>query len=106
MFARRLSMQLKPNTTAELTRVLETQVIPTLRNQKGFRDEFVFIGQNAKEAFAISLWDAKENAESYGRDHYPEIAKILSRVVDGSPQVQSYEVLASTAHTKQNGAQA
>jgi hypothetical protein len=103
MFARRLTMQLKPNTTTEFTRVLESQVIPTLRTQKGFRDELVFIEPNAKEAFAISLWDAKENAESYGRDHYPEIAKILAKVVEGTPQIQTYQVLASTVQTRQGG---
>jgi hypothetical protein len=103
MFARRLNMQLKPNTVGELTKVLESQVIPTLRAQRGFRDELVFIGPNAKEAFAISLWDAKENAESYGRDRYPEIAKALSRVVEGTPQLQTYEVLTSTVQNRQAG---
>ena len=34
MFARRVSMQLKPNTTAELTQKMETEVIPMLRKQK------------------------------------------------------------------------
>ena len=106
MFARKLTMQLKPNTSAEFTKTLESQVIPTLRKQKGFRDELVFIGPNANEAFAISLWDAKENAEVYGRDFYPEIAKTLSRVVEGTPQIHTYEVLISTVHTSAVGVRA
>ncbi|MGB8473122.1 MAG: antibiotic biosynthesis monooxygenase [Candidatus Acidiferrum sp.] len=103
MFARRLTMQLKPNNATEFTKALETQVIPTLRKQKGFRDELVFMGSNANEAFAISLWDSKENAEAYNRDFYPEIAKTLSKVVEGAPQLHTYEVLASTLHSKAAG---
>jgi len=98
MFARKLTMQLKPNTAAELTRTLESQIIPTLRKQKGFRDEIVFVAPAANEAFAISLWDAKENADAYAREFYPEIAKSLTKLVEGTPQVNTYEVLSSTLH--------
>lgn len=38
MFARRVSMHLKPNSAAEFTRRLETDIIPLLRKQKGFQD--------------------------------------------------------------------
>jgi len=100
MFARKLTMQLKPNTATEFTKTLESHIIPTLRQQKGFRDEIVFMAPGAKEALAISLWDAKENAEAYSRNSYPEIMKTLSKVVEGTPQVQTYEVLASTLHAK------
>jgi hypothetical protein len=103
MFARKLTMQLKPNTAAEFTKTLDSQVIPALRKQKGFREELVFIGPNANEAFAISLWDAKENADAYNRDFYPEIAKTLAKVVEGVPQLHTYEVLASTLHNKTVG---
>lgn len=103
MFARRLTMQLKPNNAVEFTKTLESQIIPTLRKQKGFRDELVFMGPNSNEAFAISLWDAKENAEAYGRDFYPEIAKTLAKVIEGAPQLHTYDVLSSTLHTKATG---
>jgi hypothetical protein len=100
MFARKLTLQLKPSTVDEFTKTLETQVIPTLRKVKGFRDELVFVGPNAKEAFAISLWDAKENAEVYGRDFYPEIAKTMAKIVDGTPQLMTYEVVTTTLPMK------
>jgi hypothetical protein len=103
MFARKLTMQLKPNTAAEFTKTLETQVIPALRKVRGFRDELVFVGPNSTEAFAISLWDAKENAEVYGRDFYPELAKTMAKVVEGTPQLHTYEVLTSTLNTKTAG---
>ena len=39
MYARRVSLQLKPNSTVEFTQRLEKQVIPMLRKQNGFKDE-------------------------------------------------------------------
>ena len=44
MFARIVSMHLKPNTYAEFTHTFDKDVIPTLRKQQGFRDEILFGG--------------------------------------------------------------
>jgi heme-degrading monooxygenase HmoA len=98
MFARRVYLQLKPNSVAELTKRLETEIIPLLRKQKGFQDEIAFVGQGGKEAFAISLWDSAENAEAYSRAAYPEVAKLLAGVVEGAPRLETFEVANSTFH--------
>jgi len=98
MFARKVSMQLKPNSTAELTHRFENDIIPLLRKQRGFQDEINFITTGGKEAFAISLWDRTEDAEAYNRGTYPEVVKLLSTVVEGTPRVETYEVSNSTFH--------
>ncbi len=98
MFARKVSMNLKPNSVAELTQRLEKEIIPLLRKQKGFQDEITFVAPGGKEAFGISLWEKTENAEAYNRGTYPEVTKILARVVEGTPQVETYEVSNSTFH--------
>ena len=98
MFARRVSMHLKPNTVGEFTQKLEKDIIPLLRKQKGFQDEITFVVPGGTEAFAISLWDKAENREAYNLGTYPEVTKILARVVEGTPQVETYEVSNSTFH--------
>jgi hypothetical protein len=98
MFARRVYMHLKPNSVAEFTKRLEKDILPLLRKQKGFQDEITFVGQGGREAFGISLWDKAEDAEAYNRATYPEVAKFLAAVVDGSPQVETYDVANSTFH--------
>ena len=98
MFARKVSMHLKPNSAAEFTQRLEKNVIPLLRKQKGFQDEITFLTTGGKDAFAISLWDRTEDAEAYSRGTYPEVAKLLATVVEGTPQVETYEVATSTFH--------
>ena len=98
MYARRVSMHLKPNSVVELTQKLEKQIIPLLRKQAGFQDEISFVGPGQTQAFGISLWDNKQNAETYNRVTYPEVTKILAGLVDGTPQVETYEVTNSTYH--------
>ena len=98
MFARRVSMQLKPNSSAEMTQKMENEVIPMLRKQKGFQDEISFIASGGAKAFGISLWDRSENADTYNRETYPEVARILAKFVEGTPLVETYEVCNSTFH--------
>jgi heme-degrading monooxygenase HmoA len=98
MYARRVSIDLKPNTKADFTNKLQAEILPLLRKQKGFLDEISFVNTDGKEAFAVSLWDNKENAEAYNRGSYVEVTKILATLVDGTPQVQTYEVANSTFH--------
>lgn len=98
MFARSVSIHLKPNSVAEFTQLIERESLPTLRKQKGFQDEITFVVPGGSEAVAISLWDKKENAEAYSRDAYPGVLKTLGKVVEGTPQVRTYEVCNSTFH--------
>ena len=98
MFARKVSLHLKSNSVAEFTQRLEKDILPLLRKQKGFQDEITFVGQSGREAFGISLWDKAENAEAYNRGTYPEVTKFLATVIEGAPQVETYNVTNSTFH--------
>jgi hypothetical protein len=98
MYAREVSMHLKPNTASDFTTTFEKDILPLLRKQSGFKDELTFLAPGDKEAVAISLWDRKESAEQYGRDTYPQVLKGLAKVVEGTPEVHPYEVANSTFH--------
>jgi len=98
MFSRNVSIQLKPNSVAEFTRTLDQEIIPLLRKQKGFQDEITFVAPGGTKAVAISLWDQKENAEAYSRATYPQVLRALAKVVEGTPEVETYEVSNSTFH--------
>ena len=98
MFARNLHLHLKPNSVAEFTQTIEKEVIPLLRKQEGFQDEITFVTPNGTEVVGISLWDRKEDAETYNRRVYPQVLKALAKVVEGTPQVLTYEVSNSTFH--------
>jgi len=96
MFARLIKINLKPTRVAEFNEKFEQQIIPMLRKTKGFRDAITFVVPGGAEAVAISLWDLKEHADAYNSVMYPEVLKALAMVLEGTPQVKTYEVTAST----------
>jgi hypothetical protein len=98
MFARSVSFHLKPGRAAEFTQLLDKDIIPMLRKQKGFQDEIALVAPGGADAVGISVWDLKENAETYAHGAYPRVLKALEQVVEGTPQVQTYEVSSSTFH--------
>src|ERR1700674_59611 len=98
MFARIVKINLKPNRVNEFNETFEKQILPLLRKEKGFQDDITFAGPSGTEMVSISLWDRKESAEAYNSVTYPEVLKSLSTVLEGSPQVKTYEVANSTFH--------
>ena len=98
MFARNVSLQLKPNALTEFTRTMEGEILPLLRKQRGFRDEITLVTPGGREVQAISFWDEKENAEAYNTSAYPQVVKTLSKVIEGTPNVRTFEVNSSSCH--------
>jgi len=98
MVARTVRMQLKPNSIAAFTQTLENAIIPLLRQQPGFQDEMAFVVPGGTEAVSISVWDQQEDAEAYAHGTYPHVLQAVANVVEGTPQVDTYEVSNSTFH--------
>ena len=98
MFARNVSIHLKSNTLSDYTRMFDKDVLPLLRKQKGFKDEITFAGPGGVDVTAISLWENKIDAEAYNTDTYPEVLKTMARFIEGTPKVQSCDVVTSTLH--------
>jgi hypothetical protein len=98
MFGRQVTLKLKANSATELNRIAETEILPILRKQKGFRDETTFIAFDRSEAIANSFWDTKADAEAYDRTAYVEVLKALANVIDGTPTVKTFEFVRSTFH--------
>jgi heme-degrading monooxygenase HmoA len=98
MFARTVSFRLKPGRSAEFTRVFDKDILPLLRNQKGFQDEIALVAPGGEDAIGISLWDAKDNADTYARGPYVGVLKTLQPMIQGDPRVETYDVSSSTFH--------
>lgn len=96
MFARNVSVHLKPAMLNDYTRTFEKDVLPLLRRQKGFQNEITFCNPNSLDLTAISLWDTRENADLYSKNSYAEVLTLLAKTIDGTPQVRSEDVVHST----------
>jgi steroid delta-isomerase-like uncharacterized protein len=103
MYARNVSIRIKQGKLAEFNRMLDTEVLPILRRQAGFREEITFAQAGDVDITAISLWDSKEQAEAYHASEYPKVLKAVNAVLDGTPRLQHLNVIQSTMQQAGSG---
>ena len=98
MFARNVSIHLKSNMLSDYTRTFEKEVLPLLRKQNGFKDEITFAGAGGVDVTASSLWENRADADTYNTTAYPQVLKTMERFIEGTPKVQTSDVVNSTFH--------
>jgi hypothetical protein len=98
MFARNISFHLKPNMLSDYTRAFDKDVLPLLRKQNGFKDEIILAGPGGVDMTAISVWENKNDADTYNTNTYPQVLKTLARFIEGTPQLHTFDVVSSTLH--------
>ncbi len=98
MYARNVTFRIKANMQSEYTHTFESQILPLLQRQKGFKEEITLSNPGSQDAVSISLWEHKSNADDYNARAYPELLKTLAKVIDGTPRVQTFETVVSTFH--------
>ncbi len=96
MFARIVHMKLKKDAEAQFAKIFETEVVPVLAKQEGFRHSLTLSAKERSEVTGITFWSKRQNAENYNSTVYPEVLKSLSRVIDGTPEVKTFVVTSST----------
>ncbi len=99
MFARKVSVRLKPNSTDKFANLMDREILPWLRRQKGFLDLITLALADGSEVATISFWDHEHNAQAYNASGYPQVLEVLEEMLDGIPYVKTFEVLGSTIHT-------
>ncbi len=90
------SDNLKPGALAEFTKAMENEILPWLRKQKGFLGVITLAVPSGREVLAISFWDQKENAQAYHSTGYPQVLKILGKLIEGTPHVRTFDVVSAT----------
>ena len=95
MFARSAHFRVKSlDLAAEFTRTLEDEILPLMRNQEGFKGEITLSNPGNLERISISLWEKESQADAYAAKIYPQVLKMLSKVIDGAPKIKTYEDIA------------
>jgi hypothetical protein len=96
MFVRKVTALLKPNNISKFSLTMEQEVLPILRKQSGFQDALTFFAPNEDAVTGITLWDKASSAEVYSRRTYPDILQRLAAVIEGTPEIDTYEVVNCT----------
>jgi quinol monooxygenase YgiN len=96
MFARSVSVRLKPESIQQFTEIMESQIVPTLRKQPGFENVITLNTTGSPDLVTISIWDTTEHLEAYNTAVYPQMLKSLEAVLSGTPTIKVRNVLGST----------
>jgi heme-degrading monooxygenase HmoA len=96
MFARKVSVRLKPDSLREFASLIECKILPWLRRQEGFLDLIILALPDGSEVATISFWDHEANAQAYNSSGYPEAVHILEELLDGIPYIKTFKVVSST----------
>jgi hypothetical protein len=98
MYARLVTMQLRPSFANEFPLVFEKEIVPLLKKQGGFVDELLLVAPKTREMVAISLWETKSNADTYNRELYPKVEKMVEKFIEGVPDIQDFDEKYATFH--------
>jgi heme-degrading monooxygenase HmoA len=98
MYTRNVRIKLRANGVQEFRSLWEQKVIPLLRTQEGFQDGITFVAPTRNEAVAVSFWDSQDSADAYNHIAYLDVLRALSKVIEGMPIVETFEVMDSTFH--------
>ena len=100
MFARTLSIRVKLEMFSEFAKVVEREIVPLLRRQKGFRDEIVLAVPGSRDVMMLSFWETTEDADAYHNSAHREALTLLAGMVEASPRVGSPDVLHTTMYER------
>jgi heme-degrading monooxygenase HmoA len=99
MFARKVSVRLKPTSLREFVTLMEHEILPWLRKQPGFLELIILALPDGSEVATISFWDQERNAHAFNTSGYPQALEVLDQILDGIPYVKTFEVVSSTFQT-------
>lgn len=94
--ARNVHFKIQDGKDTEFNRLFTSEVLPLLKQQKGFKDELTLVNKDG--ALGISLWADKPSADAYQANTYTKVLDKLNPVLLGTPRVDTYEVAVSTLH--------
>ena len=69
---------------------------PGSENKKAFWIRSRWLSPAAEEIVSISFWDQEKSAEVYNSTSYPQALEILKKILAGTPQVRTFDVVSST----------
>jgi heme-degrading monooxygenase HmoA len=93
MHARAVNIQFQPGRIAEANRIVEDAILPVLKEQKGFKGQFLLTQRDTGKAISINLWETEADLTAFESSPlYGELMGKLAAVLAGPPAGDRYEV--------------
>ncbi len=99
MYIRVVDVTSKQGKARELCHTLEDKVLPILKKQHGFVDEFVMVSDAEPDRIvAESIWKTRDDARRYQQEQFDAVQKIMQPLLENPPVVRTFDIHISTAH--------
>jgi len=91
-------MSVKAGAVEAFTELIESEIIPLVRDLKGFQDALTLIVPGGQQAIGISVWSRRIDADRYGRRTEKEVMSRLAPLLDDFGTAQTLRLCNSTFH--------
>lgn len=93
MYARVVNVEFKQGQLDEAKRIVNESVVPVLKQQKGFRRQFLLAQPETRKAISINLWETEADLKAFEEGpQYWEVLGKLATVLAAQPDSAAYEV--------------
>jgi heme-degrading monooxygenase HmoA len=99
MFTRVEVCQARSGRGEAVGNTVKDDLLPIMRKQLGFVDLVVLADKaNPERLVCLSFWATREEAEAYHSHYYNGITDMLRPILKSPPTLETFTVIASTAH--------
>jgi hypothetical protein len=84
--------ELKPGKKDEFLKAWSGQILPLLKKQDGFIDEFLTFEDDTRIGCGLAFWSSREHAEHYRREVFPQAKNFVQHLMHGHPMMRGFEV--------------
>ena len=93
MYARVTFSQVSPDKADEAISIMENEVLPLMRGQKGFKNYIAFYDRFTGKSFTATVWETEADREASGQmsDYYREAIAKIAPLFLTAPVVENYE---------------
>ena len=93
MLARAVNIQFASGKVDAGPRIIIESIVPVLREQKGFKGQFLLSQHDTGKAISINLWETEADLTAFESSPlYRELMGKLAGVLAGPPAGERYEV--------------
>jgi heme-degrading monooxygenase HmoA len=93
MYARVTNIQFQPGKIDEATRIVADQVVPPMKNVKGFKGQLFLTDSKTSKAVSINLWETEADLAAFETSPlYRELMGNIGGILAGTPTTERFGV--------------
>jgi heme-degrading monooxygenase HmoA len=93
MYARAVNVQFQSGKVDEANHIVKDAIVPVLKEQKGFKGQFLLTQRDTGKGISINLWETEADLTAFeSAPLYRQLMGKLAGVLAGPPAGERYEV--------------